>query len=274
MPKALFERDGETLRPTLMTRSPWDHGCLHGGAVGGAIGWALERARPDDELLLARMTLEIRSMVRLAPIHTEATVTKGGRRSRIMEATLHQEDRVVARATTQWVAHRRGAVPAATDWRPVASRPPTAADPGADTEADIDYPRPGFNCDAVELRLIKGSTEAHGPGLVWVRLRQPVVAGETTSPLLTVLTLADLGMAVGWEPAPSGAGFINSDVTVQIHRYPVTEWVLMASRVHAGRNGVGFCETVLSDDAGLFGRVLQTLVETPDDWTTPGLTRS
>ena len=27
--------------------------------------------------------------------------------------------------------------------------------------------------------------------------------------------------------------------------------------------GVGFCETVLSDDAGPFGRVLQTLVEAP-----------
>ena len=38
----------------------------------------------------------------------------------------------------------------------------------------------------------------------------------------------------------------------------------MDSRVHASHHGVGFCETVLSDDSGAFGRVLQTLVEAPD----------
>jgi acyl-coenzyme A thioesterase PaaI-like protein len=277
-PGALFERDrfarhGEVLVPTTLTRGPWDHGFLHGGAVCGAVGWALERARPDDDLMLARMTVEIRSMVPLGPLRTEAAVSKPGRRTRVIDATLHHEGRLVARATSQWVLHRGAEAPgAAIDWRPVASRPPTPADPGATDQ--LDYPRPGFNCDAVELRPIRSTTEDPGPGLIWARLRHPVVAGEATSNLLAVLTLSDLGVAVGWEPAPSGAGFINADVTVQLHRYPVTEWVLMASRVHASALGVGFCETVLSDDAGLFGRVLQTLVETPEDWSTPGLTPS
>ena len=96
-----------------------------------------------------------------------------------------------------------------------------------------------------------------------------MVAGEETSPLLMALTLADLGIAVGWEHSPFGAGFINPDVTVQLNRYPVGEWLLFASRVHAAANGVGFCETVLSDDHGLIGRILQTLVETPEDWVDP-----
>ena len=45
---------------------------------------------------------------------------------------------------------------------------------------------------------------------------------------------------------------------------PIGAWVLMDSRVHASPAGVGFCETVLSDDAGPFGRVLQSLVEAPE----------
>jgi len=141
-------------------------------------------------------------------------------------------------------------------------RPDHAADPGA--VAGMDYPRPGFNCDAVELRPLKGTTETAGPGVIWVRLRAPVVAGEPTSALLSTMTLSDIGIAIGWEPSPSGAAFINPDVTVQINRYPVGPWMLMDSRVHAAPAGVGFCETLLSDDIGPFGRVLQTLVEAPE----------
>ena len=86
-------------------------------------------------------------------------------------------------------------------------RPEQAADPGANP--DIDYPRPGFNCDAVELRPLRGTTEDEGPGLIWVRLRHPVVEGEHTSPTLAMMTLADFGIAVGWQRSPSGAGVIN-----------------------------------------------------------------
>ena len=263
VPTALFERDGAVLRPTTLTRGPWDHGFLHGGAVCGAVGWALEQARPDDDLVLARATVEIRSMVPLGPLRTDGAVVKPGRRTRVIEATLATDAGVVVRATSQWVAHRPSEVPLAP--RPVARRPATSADPGA--VEGTDYPRPGFNCDAVELRPLRGTTEEPGPGLIWARLRQPVVEGEPTSSLLAVLTLSDLGIAVGWEQSPSGAAFINPDVTVQLNRYPVGEWVLLASRAHAAPHGVGFCETVLSDDAGLFGRVLQTLVEAPEELT-------
>ena len=78
------------------------------------------------------------------------------------------------------------------------------------------------------------------------------------------MTLSDLGAAVGWDHSPSGAAFINADVTLQINRYPVGPWVLMDSRVHASHDGIGFMETVVSDDTGPLGRVLQTLVETPE----------
>ena len=259
MPTALFDRDGTTLLPTTLCRGPWDHGYLHGGAVCGALGWALEQARADDTLVLARATVEIRAMVPLGPLRTDAAVVKPGRRTQVIEATLEHGGGVVARATSQWVAHRPSEAPAAP--HAVPARPDRAAEPGA--VADFDYPRPGFNCDALELRPLQGTTETAGPGVTWVRLRTPVVGGQPTSGLLTVMALSDVGIAVGWEPSPTGAAFINPDVTLQVNRYPLGEWVLMDSRVHAAPSGVGFCETVLSDDAGPFGRVLQTLVEAP-----------
>lgn len=260
-PTALFERDGTTLVPTMSCRGPWDHGHLHGGAVCGALGWALEQAVAHDALALARATIEIRSMVPLGPLRTHTTVVKPGRRTRVIEATLADDSGVVARATSQWVTHRPSEAPPSS--HAVPARPALAADPGA--VEGMDYPRPGFNCDAIELRPLQGTTETAGPGVTWVRLRIPVVEGEPTSGLLSIMTLSDVGIAVGWEPSPTGAAFINPDVTLQINRYPVGPWVLMDSQVHASHHGVGFCETVLGDDAGPFGRVLQTLVEAPEN---------
>jgi len=269
-PGALFRRDGATLHPTTLTRGPWDHGFLHGGAVCAAVGWAIEAAQPDPGLMLSRLTVEIRSMVPLAPLRTAAAVLKGGRRTQVIEATLAHDDRLLVRAVSQWVRHDPEAL-AAAPARPgaQASRPDQPYDPGARPE--MQYPRPGFNCDAVELRPLRGNTEDEGPGLVWVRLRHPVVAGEPTSPTLALVAMADLGVAVGWERSPRGAAFINPDLTLQMNRPMQGEWVLMAARVHASAGGVGFCETVLSDDAGIFGRVLQSQVEAPEELGIPGI---
>ncbi len=281
LPGALFDADGDVLHPTLLTRGPWaDHSFLHGSAVCGALGWATERVVTDPGLALARLTVEIRSMVPRGPLRTIAEVRKPGRRSQVVEAGLHHDGKMVARATSQWVAHhtdgsgelgavsrdgegkRPGSVPG------VMPRPEQAADPGANP--DMSYPRPGFNCDAVELRPIRSTTEEEGPGLIWVRLRHPVVNGEPTSATLAMMTLADFGIAVGWERSPAGADFINADVTLQLNRAPLGAWVLFASRVHASVAGYGFCETVLADDVGLFGRILQSLVEAPPTLGSPG----
>jgi hypothetical protein len=128
---------------------------------------------------------------------------------------------------------------------------------------DFDYPRPGFNCDAAELRPVVGNTEDPGPGVVWARVRQPVVVGHPLTPLQRVATLSDLGAAVGWDWSPSGAAFINPDVTMQLKRYPIGDWVCLDSRTSADSMGIGFCETILWDDHGQFGRVLQSQVESP-----------
>ena len=260
VPAALFERDGATLLPTTLCRGPWDPAFLHGGAVCGALGWALEQTHPGDEFMLARATIEIRSMVPLSPLRTHATVVKPGRRTQVIEATLTSDRGVVARATSQWVAHRPTEAPRSPEVVP--ARPDQVAELG--DAANFAYPRPGFNCDAVETRPLSGTTETAGPGLIWLRLRTSVVHGEPTSSLLSLMTLSDLGAAVGWDHSPSGAAFINADVTLQINRYPAGPWVLMDSRVHASHHGIGFMETVVSDDTGPLGRVLQTLVETPE----------
>ena len=216
-PTALFDRDGTTLLPTTLCRGPWDHGYLHGGAVCGAVGWALEQARADDTLVLARATVEIRAMVPLGPLRTACRRRQAGPADPGDRGDLGPRQRCSSRGrrASGW---RTAPVRRRPHRTPCPPDPDRAADPGA--VADFDYPRPGFNCDAIELRPLQGTTETAGPGVTWVRLRTPVVEGEPTSGLLSIMALSDVGIAVGWEPSPTGAAFINPDVTLQVNRYP------------------------------------------------------
>jgi hypothetical protein len=146
--------------------------------------------------------------------------------------------------------------------------PPVAAVVGGD--ADFDYPRPGFNCDAVEIASVHGSTEESGPAQVWARLAVPLVAGEPTSRWAATATLSDLVAAAAWEEAPDGGGFINADVSLQLNRLPAGEWLFLDARSHAAGGTVGFNEALLADHLGPLGRVLQTVVQSPYEMPSRG----
>ena len=290
-PSHLFRLDGETLVPTDLVRGPWDHGLQHGGAVCGALGWAMGRklvdaAAPDQPpSQLCRLTTEILRPVPVAPLRFRTDVVRHGKRSQVIGAELLADDRPVARATSQWATPQAateedgstnesgpadGAGPADTStltrWLrtegdpAVPRRPVTVTDPGA---SDIGYPRPGFNCDAFELRCLVGSTEEPGPGIVWARLRGPVVEGHQATTADRLATVADLANAVGWDLSPNEAPMINPDLTLQLLRYPRGEWICLDAEGKVSAAGIGMMETTLWDGDGRFGRVLSTMVESP-----------
>lgn len=276
-PQHLFAVDGETLTPTDLVRGPWDPDLQHGGAVAGALAWAARRCvatssdrnghdGPDGGFLLSRQTTEILRPVPAKPLRFTAAIDHPGRRSRIISSSLWHEDRLVARATTQWVRPRADtASPAGSgpvepspgcDVPPI--RPSEPSDPGA---SDFVYPRPGFNCDVFELRPVDGTTETPGPGVSWARMTKQLVADEAVDPVALVTAVADLGNAVGWDYSPAGAPMVNPDLTLHLMRYPVGAWVCLESASMIGTNGAGMMETTLWDDHGKIGRVLSTLVE-------------
>jgi hypothetical protein len=258
---ALFERRGDTLVPTDWSRGPWNHAMLHGGPVCGLAAAAVEAAGGDG-LLCARMTVELHRAVGLDPITVSARVVKPGRRARVVDAELIQGGQVVARAMSQWVQRD------ALDGGPGPAPPPPVATVVAGD--DFDYPRPGFNCDAVETASVHGSTEESGPAQVWLRLAVPLIAGEPTSRWAATATLSDLVAAAAWEEAPGGGGFINADVTLQLNRLPAGEWIFLDARSHAAGPAVGFNEALLADHIGPLGRVLQTVVQSPFEMPSRG----
>ena len=275
MPASLFIEEPDGVRATELTRGPWAHQVMHGGAIGGLLGWAVEREqqRLGISQVCSRMTVEILSGMPMATYEVTATTVKGGKRTALIDAEVREAPgarggRLVARATSQWLT------PAVTwgepeeDGRSLPPIPAERADPGANL--DIDYPRPGFNADAVDFRFVGGSTEEPGPGRTWLRLACPLVAGEETSPLARVATLADLGAAVGWDFSPSGGAYINTDVTLQLLRVPAGEWFYFDAATVVAPRGLAGTHTAISDRHGLLGWVLQSQIEAPDDHGFPG----
>lgn len=54
--------------------------------------------------------------------------------------------------------------------------------------------------------------------------------------------------------------FINTDLSVHLHRMPGGEWVCLEARTFPESNGVGLADTALYDERGRIGRSAQTLL--------------
>jgi hypothetical protein len=59
---------------------------------------------------------------------------------------------------------------------------------------------------------------------------------------------------------PKEWSFINGDVTLNLARLPVGEWILVNVETSLGRDGVGVASARLADATGYFGRAAQSLI--------------
>ncbi len=113
---------------------------------------------------------------------------------------------------------------------------------------------------AMDYRFASGAFLEPGPATVWMRMRQPLVAGEDPTPLQRVLVAADSGNGVSATLDWSRFLFINVDLTVHLHRMPAGEWVCLDAITIPEPTGIGIADTALYDERGPVGRAAQTLL--------------
>jgi len=256
MSAAIFEvRDGLYV-PSADARGPWDADSLHGGAPAALLAREMERTGPGEEMFVARVTYEFLGPVPLAPLSVRATIVKPGKRLQIVEAELSSEDRRVALARA--VRLRRGVVEL-----PAESLAQGDPPPGPENGHTAPFPDQtgdrGFHRTAMEISWLEGSYAERGPARAWFRLRIPVVAGEEPTPLQRTVAAADFGNGVSRVLDFGSHLFVNTDLTVHLHREPVGEWVLLDSLTVADPAGAGLATSALSDATGTIGLAAQTL---------------
>lgn len=272
MADAFFERDGDLYVPSELTRGPWDPGSQHAGPPTALMGREVERLEADAPRQVGRITFEILRPVPIAPLRVAASVVRPGRSVEMSEATLSDEDGEVLVRATAWRLRvedvaippaltseggRDVALPGASTLRPGHVPPP----PAESAERDFfDTGQPVGYHTAMDYRFASGAFLEPGPATVWMRMRQPLVAGEEPTPLQRVLVAADSGNGVSATLDWSKFLFINVDLTVHLHRMPAGEWVCLDAITIPEPTGVGIADTALYDERGPIGRAAQTLL--------------
>ncbi|WP_216204803.1 thioesterase family protein [Amycolatopsis aidingensis] len=239
-------------RPTGHTAGPWDPNAQHFGPPSALLVRALEDLPADREPQLARVTVEILGPAPLTELTVRAWVERPGRSVELLAAELAADGRAVARATA---------------WRIAASDTTVVAAGAADSvpfpaEATGAWP-PGFErgyVDAMEWRVVAGGLDRPGPATVWVRQRVALVDGEQPTPLQRLFAVADSGSGVSNRLDPRQWLFINSELTVHLHRRPSGSWTGMAADTIIGPSGLGTATTRLYDAAGQVGTGAQALL--------------
>jgi len=253
-----FVLDGDRFVPSVSARGPWSPQHQHGGPPAALLARAFAR-QTGPGTQIARLTFDFLRPVPLAPLTVATRVVRAGTKvQRLAGSVLTEDGATVIEATclVMRLAPASVAVPLETLTPPL---PPAESAPFEPPfiSGDEGYHR------AVEWRLAKG-TWGGGPVAAWLRLRVPLVAGETpTPPLQCLVAAADSASGVAVVVDPARTTFVNGDLTIALHRSPVGEWMCLDAATTGEAQGVGLARARLWDMTGLVGRSLQTLLLEP-----------
>ncbi|WP_195210530.1 thioesterase family protein [Actinomarinicola tropica] len=258
-PEALYLPDGDHLVPTELTVGPWDPAAQHGGAPSALLTHAVESADAPVPVQIARLTFELLRPVPLTPLRITTEVLRPGKKVQLVQASLHAGDTEVMRATALRI--RRADLPVPDEAVP-ADPPP----PGPEHGEQLQFPgapEPDgltFHRDANEILFVDGGFDRPGPATGWIRLRYPVIASETTTPMMRLAGAADFGNGFSWAVPRGQWIFINPDLTIHAVREPLGDWICLRSTTFPGSTGAAAAESALYDGQGRVGRSVQSLL--------------
>ncbi len=253
----IYEPSAAAYAPSAHARGPWDPTAQHGGAPAALLAREIERVSPGEDMFVARITFEFLGPVPLLPLEADAWIQRPGSRFQIVEAELRQQGRAVVRARA--VRLRRGAVQLPPEALGAAGPPCEGPEQGVPSPFPAEGEGEGFHRTGMEIRFAGGTDYGTGPALAWFRLAHPLIAGEPTSALQRVVAAADFGNGVSRVLDFQRHLFVNTDLTVHVHREAVGEWVLIDAATVADPVGAGLASSQIYDEGGAVGLAAQTL---------------
>lgn len=263
--KAEEEPDGtlvETFSSSEGVLSAWGP-IQHGGPVSGLLTRAIERCRPREGTRLSRITIEILGPVPVAEVRVQARVVRPGRRIELVQAQLEAlDDAGEWRAAATASAWRLATQPTEEVERHADPVLPVPDDVGVvDTGLHLPdiWPRRGF-ISSVHWHITEHGDEPGQPTMAWIKLLRPLVEGQETSPVVRLMTVADVANGVGARLDPLVHTFLNADVTVHLHAEPAGEWTGIRAETSVGPDGIGMSAASLHGSNGPVGRIAQTLL--------------
>ncbi len=245
----------DTFRASPLTGGPWSAEHQHAGPPSALICRAVERAAAPQGLThIGRITVNLLRPLPIGDCRIEIRADQLGRSAAHFSGRLTVGDKEVALFTALAQREQDLPVPEGTPGHP----PPAPLKPPADLPVvNMGFGSFGY-AQLVENRLASGAYK-RGPCAVWFRLNHPLVNGESPSPYQRVAVSADSGNGVSAALDFSKYVFVNCDLTINLLRRPVGEWICLDARSWFGGNSCGLAESALYDEQGLIGRATQSL---------------
>ena len=239
-PDAAYEAIGDNaFRASALTGGPWSPEHQHAGPPSALICRAVERAAAPHGLThIGRLTVNLLRPLPIGDCEIEARADQLGRGAGHFSGRLTANGKEIALFTALAQREHDLLVPSETPGHP----PPLAPKPPASSKRVM----MGFAVDFGYARLIENRAAAgayfRGPCAVWFRLNYPLLGGETPSPYQRVAVAADSGNGVSAALDFAKYVFVNCDLTINLFRRPLGEWICLDARSWFGGNGCGLAE--------------------------------
>jgi len=246
-----------TVRATELTRGPWDARHQHAGPPIAMVCRAIESVAREHGLThIGRLTANLLRPLPIAELDIEVTTDYSGRNAAHYSARLSAEGKDLARFTALAQRESEVALPDGLDGHPLPQAPKSPAD-SAIRRMPFGRRLPGY-ADLVENRIASGEF-FRSRCAAWFRLQRPLVDGEAPSGYQRVAVAADSGNGISAVLDFERYVFVNADLTINLLRRPLGEWICVDARTLLAPNGCGLAESQLFDETGLIGRATQSL---------------
>lgn len=253
--QAVYQVSDRYALPSGSAAGPWDPGMQQGAAPAALVAWAAERIETDVPMRVARLTLNLLRPVPLAPLEIKSEIVRQGRKIQVASICLLATGIEVVRAGVLRVRVSDPALPHGL------------------CQVALDLPQPELShelkssqriksafLEGVSARLATGTERRPGPAAMWFRANQPIIAGEGLSPVMRAAIAADFCNGVSSMLDAREWSFINGDVTLNLARLPVGDWILVNAETWLGSDGGGTAVARLGDTTGYFGCAAQSLI--------------
>jgi hypothetical protein len=249
---ALFVRRGDAYIATELTQGPWNPEHQHGGPVCALLATLVEAVPTLVSMRCGRLTVELMRTVPVAELEASTRIVREGKRVQLVEAVLAHDGVDVARASALRVRIGDSAEALDLPHRPDESPPRAPVGHAGSRMEQAGLPLPGF-IRALDLDQVVGGIGRGTPAISWYRLRVPVVAGEVMSPLARVAAVADFTSGTANFLPINRWSSINADVTLNMLRPAVGEWIAVDAIAHVAGDGIGHSRASLYDVEGFVG---------------------
>lgn len=240
-----FHREADHLQATDAARGPWSANALHGRVIIGLLGAEIERLHGGQGFHPVRLTVDMYRAPPMVALQVVTRTLREGKRIKVVEADLMAEGRSCGHAVCQFLL--RGDHPEGQVW----------SDGGAwdapMPQALETQPASPLTMNGMwDIRFASGSLEKPGPRRLWMRENRALVGGEALTPFGRVVAGVDYVSPMVLM-GDRGLKYINTDVTLYLHREPRGEWIGYSSRAQDASDGMAIGECDVHDEYGRIG---------------------